>query len=256
MSNTVLDRTIAPPIVELNNFEITKANSFLLQNKIKIHTIKYGVQEVIKLELVFNAGNYFEDKPGQAFLTSKMLTEGTSTLSSKEIAEKFSYYGANYEIIAGNDKLIIAVTVLNKFLHYILPIVKDIVKNTVMQESNFEDVKRIASKQLEVNYEKTNFIASGTLKQHIFGMSSAYGYFLSPEILNNVTIEDCQFHYHSRIKDSSFEVIVSGYVTNSIVEQIDAILGREACKLPASVAVRREFLSLLENIPIISRCWY
>ena len=236
----VIDRTQAPEVKSLNSFSIIKARKLKLANGIPVYSIKSGTQEIVKIELVFNAGNYFEMRPGLAFLTTKMLNEGTASLSAKDISEKIAFYGASLELFPGNDKISISMTALTKHLPYLLPLLQDIVQNASFPEENFENLKNIQSQQLKINMQKTAFVASGLFKHHVFGENHPYGYFLSPEILESLSVSDCVGYHASKIKDNSYEIIISGMVTDAVITDIERVFGSTKTKFPTPVTIKKE----------------
>ena len=52
-----------------------------------LYDIRMGTQEVLKLEVVFQAGRPFEKKQLAARATSSLLREGTRSFSAARIAE-------------------------------------------------------------------------------------------------------------------------------------------------------------------------
>ena len=236
----MLDRTVAPEVKELHDFPITKAVSGTLSNGIPIHYIRSGSQEVIKIEIIYNAGNYFEPKPVVSLLTAKMLGEGTQQKSAKEISNTIASYGAYIEYIPGNDKLIIALTTLNKYIPFLLPILKELIQESVFPEKNFENLKNIYQQQLKINLEKTGFVSSGLFKKAIFGEHHPYGYFVSDNSFNQVELTDCLAFYNTTIKESNFEIVVSGMANEGVVKEINNILGRDKIRFPSPLSLKKE----------------
>ena len=67
MELTAVDRKIAPPITDAVNFhlELKPYDKFALDNGVPVYAINAGAEEVMSLEIVFFAGNSFEEKkPG------------------------------------------------------------------------------------------------------------------------------------------------------------------------------------------------
>ena len=71
------DRTIVPVIQPIDQLILQKAEEVRLDNGIRLFLLKAGQQPVMRLEIIFNAGKWFENKPGLSYFTGKMLTEGT-----------------------------------------------------------------------------------------------------------------------------------------------------------------------------------
>jgi predicted Zn-dependent peptidase len=60
----MLNRTIQPHITEPTEFNLhlKPYRHFTLDNGTNVYAVEAGEQDVLMLELVFNAGNWYEDK--------------------------------------------------------------------------------------------------------------------------------------------------------------------------------------------------
>src|SRR5450755_639265 len=90
-TNPVLNRTIAPPIKDAVEFNLTlkPCTKFSLSNGAPLYYINDGTEEVTLVEMVFNAGNSFENKNLVASATNYLLKNGTSKKTALEINEHF-----------------------------------------------------------------------------------------------------------------------------------------------------------------------
>ncbi|MFN0049796.1 MAG: M16 family metallopeptidase [Cytophagales bacterium] len=236
----MLNRTEAPEVHALTSFPLIKAQTVKLANGLPLHFIRNGSQEVVKIELVYNAGNYYEPSAGLAFLATKMLNEGTKNHTAKALAEKIAYYGASLELYPGNDKISISMVSLTKHLPFLLPLLNEILKDSIFPEENFDNLKNIQSQQLLINLEKTSYQASGLFKKNIFGENHPYGYFLDVETIEKITYADTLAYYNGKIRENSFEIIASGMVTDAVIKDIDRIFGAEKMKFPTSITIKKE----------------
>ncbi|MFW6096292.1 MAG: insulinase family protein, partial [Bacteroidota bacterium] len=89
-----LNRQIPPETSIIKTFQAPEAEKSKLANGIPIYIINSGTEDIIKIDLQFKAGDWFQNKQLTAETTSEMLTEGTQSLSSVEIANQLDYYGA------------------------------------------------------------------------------------------------------------------------------------------------------------------
>ena len=101
----MLDRTIAPAINPIEQVAIPEAKKVILDNGLSLFYVRAGQQPVMRLEIIFMAGTWFEAQPGQSFFTAKMLTEGTESYSAKEIAALFDEFGAFVDVTPGFDRV-------------------------------------------------------------------------------------------------------------------------------------------------------
>ncbi|MCK5170273.1 MAG: insulinase family protein, partial [Bacteroidales bacterium] len=83
-----------PEFKNIENINIPVPEKIYLDNGIETYIIDAGTQEVIKIDVTFNAGSWYQEKPLIATIVNEMLIEGTKNLTSQQIAEKLDYYGA------------------------------------------------------------------------------------------------------------------------------------------------------------------
>ena len=89
-----LDRKKAPEFHQVNNIEFLDVKKMHLDNGIELHCINGGSQEILKIDFIFDAGNWFQDKPLVASSTNQLLKEGTKSYTANEISEGIDKYGA------------------------------------------------------------------------------------------------------------------------------------------------------------------
>src|SRR5688572_5459708 len=99
----MLDRTQAPPFQRSSAFDLYQPEKNTLPNGVPLHLIHGGEQDVIKIELIAQAGRWVEDTPGAAYFTAQLLSKGTTRKSSFDIAQIFDRFGAHLEISPGLD---------------------------------------------------------------------------------------------------------------------------------------------------------
>jgi len=146
----LLDRTIAPDFKIINSIHLPEPKSYTLDNGIKLHVINIGDQPVVRLECIFEAGNWQEEYPGASFFTIKMLTEGTQNYASSEISEAFDRIGAFIDLNHSSDRTGIVVYCLSRFLPEVLPLVQELIQKAIFPEKELEELRNITQQNLKV----------------------------------------------------------------------------------------------------------
>lgn len=191
----MLDRTIAPPFKRTNSFELIRPQKEILGNGAEAYFVLGGTQEVSKVELVFPAGRWAEKTPGVSYFAANMLSKGTRTKSSFEIAETLDLYGAHLEIQATFDNVSISLYILNKNFQAAVSLLYEMLTDSVMPEPELDLMKSIYLQNLKVNYEKTSFLASRQLRKNLFGETHPYGREVDETDLAAITINSVLQHY-------------------------------------------------------------
>jgi zinc protease len=216
----MLDRTMAPAFHKSSNLDILNAEIITLENGVSIYAITGGQQDVIKIELIFNAGRWFEPKTGAAHFAATLISKGTADKSSFDIARIFDRYGAHLEIHPGLDVVSVALYSLTKNLKPVLDLLLEIVSKSSYPEKELEQSKTIFLQNLQVNNEKTSFQASKLFRKHVFGENHPYGKELE-ENINFLTREDVATFYSEFFKDVF--ILVSGKISSENLEQITEV---------------------------------
>ncbi len=222
-----LDRTQAPSYKNIDSYILPEAVSGKLDNGIPLHLILSGTQPVVRIELVFKGGNWYEPTFGCAHFVTKMLSEGTSKHTAKEIQDLFAYYGAFPEFNSGMDHASVTLYTLSKHLEALLPLIHELVSESVFPEKELESAKNITLQGLKVNKEKTAFLAGSKFRELLFGAEHPYGYFLSEEAIGNVGIPTLLDFYKKNYTVRNCEIVVSGAGDIDFAKLINTYLGAD-----------------------------
>lgn len=206
----MLDRTLAPAFHKNSSLDILDAHITDLPNGVKIYAISGGQQEVIKIELIFRAGRWFETKTGAAHFAASLISKGTADKSSFDIARTFDLYGAHLEVNPGLDVVSVSLFSLTKNLKPVLDLLLDIIRNAAYPEKEIEQSKVIFLQNLKVNNEKTSFQASKLFRKNLYGESHPYGKELEDNI-RELTRKDLSEYFSDYFRD--LFVLVSGKIS-------------------------------------------
>ncbi len=223
-----LDRTIAPDFKIINAIHLPETESFSLDNGIPLHVINIGEQPVIRLEVIFDAGNWYEREQGASFFAVKMMTEGTSVLTSAEISEAFDKLGAFIDMTHSSDRSGIVVYCLSRFLPEVLSLVKTLIQDSVFPEKELNDLRNITLQNLRVNKEKTAYIASTALRGILFGKKHPYGQSQEEDLIQSLPLAAVKTHFEGFIRNGNSTVVLAGQVGKDDVKYINEFLGQES----------------------------
>ena len=196
----MLDRTHAPDFVKSNSFQLPRTLNTTLPNGVKVIHLNNIQQEIAKIELVFEAGKWFEPKSEVSHFTVQMLDKGTLSRSSREIAEIFDQYGAHIELNSNYDFATVSLYTLSKHIHLLIPVLFEMLTAPAFNESELNQLKEHSIQALRVKNEKTSYLASRLIRQKVFGLEHPYG--KSAEIVDveNITTPDLSDFFTSQMK--------------------------------------------------------
>jgi len=97
MTTQEIDRTVQPQRVPITKVRIPTPNIVDLSNGFKALVINAGSQELVRVDVIFRAGTRYQSKSLVANAAISLLSEGTTSRTSRQIAEELDFYGSFLE---------------------------------------------------------------------------------------------------------------------------------------------------------------
>ena len=222
----MLDRTIAPAYRQVDQINFIPAKEYTLDNGLRLHVVDAGDQDLVRIEFIFDNVAWQEDKPLQAFAVSSMLTDGTSTMTGAQIAEKIDYYGAFLQADYNYDNSTVTLYSLNKHLRHTLPLVRSVLTDSVFPQEELDTFVRNHKQSLSVNLEKHDFVGRRQFNHALFG-NTLYGYTIGDSDYDRVTREQLLEYFRTAYQLSNCTIVVSGKVTFETTSILNELFGKE-----------------------------
>ena len=222
----MIDRAVAPVYGEVENIELIRAKPLVLANGLKLFSIDGGEQDLVRIEFIFSNSNYDPAKPLQTFATNTMLNDGTSELSSTQIADKIDYYGAFLQTEYANDHSTVTLFTLNKHLANTLPIVKAIISDSIFPQVELDTLIRNQKQKLSVSLEKNDFLSRKTFSHVLFG-DTLYGYDIAATDYDKLSRDQLSAYFKLAYQPKNCTVIISGKVNEDTITLIDKHFGSD-----------------------------
>jgi predicted Zn-dependent peptidase len=225
--NTVLDRTKTPFIKDAVDFnlQLKPYQKYVLKNGAEVYAIDAGAEEVVQVECVFFAGNWFEKKNLIAASTNFLLKNGTSTKSAFQINEHFEYYGSYLNRSCYNETATLSLHTLSKHLSELLPVMKELLTDSIFPEAEIETYKQNMKQRLNVSLKKSDFVAGRLIDAYLYGENHPYGRYSHLQDFDAVTQDELTAFYQKHYTSGKFIVFVSGKPPANIFELLDSSLG-------------------------------
>jgi len=214
----MLDRTVPPAFVPPAKFEIPQPTFYSLKGGNKLFCLAAGDQPVIKLEFIFKAGIRFEQKPGEAFFTAKMLKEGTLNFSANQISETLDRYGAFIEVSPGFDYTNISLHMPTEHLVKVTDVVAELLFEPFFPESELKLLQRIQKQQIKINNQKNSFVASRLFRSKLFA-GSPYGHLLDEQSIDAINTSDL-ISFYKKWMGRKFEIFLTGQLDDSLIDLV------------------------------------
>lgn len=195
----MIDRKVQPSILDAVELDLRLKpyQNFTLDNGVPVYAVNAGEQDVIMVEWVFYAGNWFEEKNVVAAATNYMLKNGTAAKTAFAINEHFEYYGAYLNRTCFNETASVTLHCLAKHLNKLLPVVAELLTESIFPAHELAIYKQIQIQKLAVNLKKCEFVANRIIDELLYGFHHPYGRYISQEEYDTVLTEELKNFIHS-----------------------------------------------------------
>jgi len=227
-----LNRKLPPLIKDAIEFDLKLKpyEKHVLNNGTEVYVIDAGAEEVLQLEWVFYAGNWFENKNLVAASTNFLLKNGTSKKNAFQLNEHFEYYGSYLNRSCYNETATISLHCLSKHLEVLLPVVREMLIDSVFPEEEISTYKQNMKQRLNVNLKKSDFVAGRLIDAYLYGEAHPYGRYTKFEDFDSVTREEVQNFYKQFYQDGKFVLFVGGKVPSNLFSLLNQYFGDLSCQ--------------------------
>jgi predicted Zn-dependent peptidase len=240
-----MNRAKAPLIKDAVEFnlQLKPCEHFLLDNGVPVYTIDAGAQEVLQVELIFYAGNWFEQQKSVASATNYLLKNGTGKKTAFQLNEEFEYYGAYCNRSCYNETAVVSLSTLSKYLPELLPVIKEMITDAVFSNEELDIYKQNTKQRLSVSLQKSDFVATRLSDAYLYGEDHPYGRYTNPEDIDALNSSMLKEFFKQYYLNGRCVIFVSGKLPVDLQEQLNKNFGALSLK-----AFNRQ-LSAIDQVP-------
>jgi len=234
------DRTQHPPIVDAVDFDLQlkPCRQWTLGNGVKVYAVDAGAEDVLMLEWVFFAGNVFEEQNLVAATTNFMLRNGTREKTAFRINEHFEYYGAYLNRACYNETATITLHTLNRHTGELLPVVRELITDSVMPEEELAIYQQNMKQRLKVNLKKSDFVAGRIIDVNLFGEKHPYGKYSRMEDYDALQRDQLLDFYRQYYQQGQLIIFAAGKLPADLEKSLNKYFGdlpNREINVPAAV---------------------
>lgn len=223
----MLNRKIAPQILESVHLDLPEPQFLSLDNGIPVYVLDFPDQEIVKIEVVYRAGRPQENKRMVARACARLLREGTLQKTGAEIAEFFDFYGASLNTPNNLDTTNIVLFSLKKYAREVIPVMAEVLLQPAFPASELETFKRTSIQELLVDLEKVEILAYRKITELIFGEHHPYGYNSTPEDYQALDRNDLTAFYEQWFTPKNALIVASGRIDAEIIQLLNETIGQD-----------------------------
>ena len=215
----MLDRTTPPPCRPIERPDLPWPATHQLKAGMPLFVLNAGRLPILKLELVCDAGTWYEPHHGVAYCTAKMLLEGTQHKSAQAIAHHTERHGAHLQAKVQPDTCTFTLTTLSKHLQPMLALLAELLLAPAFAAQRLAHIKHLKGQQLKLQAAQNSHVAHQQLKAALFGSTHPYGRQLTVAALDAVTPAHLQQYYQHHLL-ANCRLFVSGQVREQDLQHI------------------------------------
>jgi predicted Zn-dependent peptidase len=221
-----LQRKTAPAFNAIDNINLIRPVHQKLDNGCNIFCFNSGDQELVRIEWIFSNIRFNEDKPLLNLAVNAMVTEGTSKLTASQIADKVDFYGAFLQVDYGYDQSLVTLYSLNKHLQHTLPVIRDIITDSVFPEKELETYVRNQQQKLQVSMQKNDYVARRVFNKALYG-NTLYGLGADGDTYKKLRREDMLIHFKQMYQPSNCTIIIAGKIEPGTIDLVTSTFDKD-----------------------------
>ena len=193
-------------------FTVPAHETYTLANGMKVTLVPYGNLPKVTLSLVVRTGNLNEpaDMPGLADIAGTLMKEGTTTRSSKQIAEESARMGGAVSVTVSADETDVDTDVLSEFGPRAAALLADVAQHPLFPESELPRLKNDALRQLSISKSVPQSMALERFRKILYGDHPYGTVFSTPESINKTTVGDIKKYYDGNFGAARAHLYVAG----------------------------------------------
>lgn len=207
----MIDRTIPPVFNGVKNISLIKPEHQALKNGCQVYSFNSGEQDLVRIEWIFSNLRFNPANPLLNVAVNTMLTDGTSQHTAAQIADKVDFYGAFLQVDYNYDNSQVTLYTLTKHMAQTLPIVKEILTDSIFPQKELDTYVRNQQQKLQVSMQKNDFVARRIFNRALNG-DTIYGLSAEPEHYKALTQESMLAHFKQMYQPSNCTLVVAGKV--------------------------------------------
>ena len=166
-----------PPVGQLAALDFPTVSHTKLSNGIPVDYVQRKGVPITQIALAFDAGSATDapDSRGLAAMTMDLLDEGTSTLSSQEVAETEERLGADVNSANGADRSYVTLNALSPNLAPSLDLMSAVVKDAAFRQPDIERIRAQTLTAIAQTQKDPTRVARRLLPVVLYGPNHPYG---------------------------------------------------------------------------------
>jgi zinc protease len=223
--------TAPPPPLPTRPIKLPTTYETTLPNGLVVVVVEDKRLPLVSYRLAFRTGDAHDPRelPGLMDMLTGLLTEGTETRNSRELADEVARLGATLQAGASSDYTTVAASSLATFSDEILELMADVALRPVFPQNEVELTKQNTKESLKQQRAQPSFLASEMVARVMFGEHPYSVTAPTPESIDATTRERLiEFHKSTFVPNNAVFVVAGDVQREEILERIESLFGEWA----------------------------
>ncbi len=217
-------RKSAPAPLAPVAFNIPQPFQTTLANGLKLVILEDKKLPLVSFRLIFRAGDIHEpaDAVGLNSAVASMLSEGTESYSSKQLAEEIERLGAHLSANSGSDTTSLSASSLTLYASDILRLMAEMILKPTFPEEELDLYRRNTIEGLKFQRSQASFLADEQVSRIIFGKHPYSKVSSKAEDVEKLTREMLIAHQtRTFVPNNAVFVVVGDVDKDALVKEIE-----------------------------------
>jgi zinc protease len=226
MSQPEIFRSKAPAPLQPRPISIPTPRETVLRNGLSVVVVEDSRLPLVSYRLAFRVGGAFDPPalPGLTDLLAGLLPEGTTSKTSKEIADEIARMGASLSAGANSDYTIVAASALTNFNDPVLDLIAEVALEPSFPEHEVELAKQNTKESLRQQRAQPSFLATEMVSRVMFGDHPYALVAPTPESIDRSTREEfVKFHRAKLVPNNGVFIVVGDVRYEEIVNRVESL---------------------------------
>ena len=217
-----------PPPLPARPIKLPAAYETALSNGLVVVVIEDSRLPLVSYRLALRTGDAHDppELPGLMDMLTGLLTEGTESRTSREIADEIARLGATLQAGANSDYTTVAASSLAMFTNNILELIADVALRPVFPPNEVELTKQNTKESLKQQRAQPSFLASEMGARVMFGAHPYHVTAPTPESIEATTRERLvEFHRATFVANNAVLFVAGDVKQEAILQQVESLFG-------------------------------
>ncbi|HEX9543627.1 MAG TPA: pitrilysin family protein [Pyrinomonadaceae bacterium] len=217
-----------PPPLPPRPIKLPTTSETTLSNGLLVVVVADQRLPLVSYRLALRSGDAHDpaELPGLVDMLTGLLTEGTQSRTSREIADEVARLGATLQAGANSDYTTVAASSLTTFNDEILELLADVALRPVFPANEVELTKHNTKESLKQQRAQPSFLATEMVAKVMFGAHPYSVTAPTPEAIDATTREKLIEFHRSKFVPNNAVLVVAGDVDHdSLLQRIEELFG-------------------------------